>query len=318
MKKALSRHVGLHRFLLVAYPTVAIVMFASYAPMSKRIVEDINPIFVTLYVQILSISVFFLFLGILPELKKAIKESHHKRISFITFSLLTGTAAPLMSLFGLKYTTALNAALLVNTYSLFILLFSIFVFKEKIPVGKIVGMCILLSGILYIVFEGKIQTFKFNMGDLLIISAQLLYAFSDVIYKKYLNDMDTDVAIFGKNVLSAIIMLALAFMFFSDIDFSVTRDNIPFLLSLAIFPALLAQFFWYRSVQLCEGATLSAMSMSQPIFGILFAFLLLGEQLYNHHIFGGALILVGLAISLIELRPKHFYHQVHVHRNVHK
>lgn len=291
-------------------PLLATMFFTSNPSFMKKLMPVLDPVVILLYVQCISVILFFFFLGALPELKKALKESRHRRLSFLLFCLFSGLLAPLFQIFGVKFTTVVNVSLLANSYALFLIIASILFFKERLQFHRLTGLVVLFLGVVVIVFEGDFRGIDFKVGDFLVIGAQLMWVVADVLYKKNLNDIHPDVAILGRNLLSISILFFLVLFLAPDFSWEVDKSLMPFLLGIAVFPILLGQSFWYKSMKICSGMSLSMVSLTAPIFGIIFACLLLGENIYVYHYWGGAFILMGLIISRIK-PDGHLFHKVH-------
>jgi len=83
------------------------------------------------------------------------------------------------------------------------------------------------------------------------------------------------------------------------------------LFGFAIFTIILAQFLWYKALDMVEASKLSSLAMMGPLFGITMAVMFLGEEISSYHIYGFILVLIGLAITMHH-EQKHEHHEKHL------
>jgi drug/metabolite transporter (DMT)-like permease len=69
------------------------------------------------------------------------------------------------------------------------------------------------------------------------------------------------------------------------------------LVSVALFSSVLAYIFWNRGVEQVGASVAGLFVHLMPVFGVLLAWLFLGERLAAYHLVGIALILTGIWIT---------------------
>jgi len=119
--------------------------------------------------------------------------------------LVGGSSAFLLFFQGLAFTSAINAGFLHKTIFIFAGVFAFFLLKEKVE------RRLLLAGIaafaaLFLLFGMQISSF--GIGDLMILSAALLWGLEIVIAKRLLKRLDGTTVAFGRMFFGAILMLA--------------------------------------------------------------------------------------------------------------
>ena len=77
----------------------------------------------------------------------------------------------------------------------------------------------------------------------------------------------------------------------------VTPTNIAALVSVALFSSVLAYIFWNRGVEQVGANVAGLFVHLMPVFGVVLAWLFLGERLALFHVAGIALILAGIWIT---------------------
>ena len=119
--------------------------------------------------------------------------------------LLNGFAFSLQYL-GLLYTTAGKTALLVNLNVVIVALLSWRMFGERIGSSKILGVALGVIGAAMIATNGDLSTLMQGeiIGDVLVFSAGLVWAFFIVLLKRILSQSERNVI-----ELSAVVMLTL-------------------------------------------------------------------------------------------------------------
>ncbi len=87
---------------------------------------------------------------------------------------------------GLKYTTPINASLIMTTTPILVLLISSFVLKEKITSRKILGIIIGAAGAILLMVYGRSINYQSSqiIGDVLILINALSYGYYLVLVKK--------------------------------------------------------------------------------------------------------------------------------------
>jgi drug/metabolite transporter (DMT)-like permease len=66
---------------------------------------------------------------------------------------------------------------------------------------------------------------------------------------------------------------------------------------LAVFPSVIAYICWNRAVALVGPNVAGFFNPLIPVFGTLFAIVLIGERLYPYHLAGFALVLLGVVLT---------------------
>lgn len=194
---------------------------------------------------------------------------------------------------GLAYTTASRAGFITFTFALFVPFLQIWFLKKRPLLGNIVGLIIVFTGLWII---SKPTGGPFNIGDLIMLIAAVAYAFfiifMDIINKKESPELMTSIQFLTTALLS----------FLASLFLEVPRLNITtsFLLSIA-YLVLLGTVFSLYMMNLYQKDTTPMRAVLiyslEPVFGVVFAIILLGESFSGREIGGALLILAGVLIS---------------------
>jgi drug/metabolite transporter (DMT)-like permease len=198
------------------------------------------------------------------------------------------------------YTTAVNMTLLQTAIPVLVLAGAGLFRGVRITWMQVIGMGVALLGILLIATHGeltRIRELEFNRGDLMILVASALYAG----YTLALRDRPAIPALifFAGLAMGALVS---SFPFFL-IEIATGHFHAPtakgwaILAFVAVGPSLVAQLLYMRGVELIGPGRAGLFNNLTPIFGALFAVLLLGEQFHVYHAIAMVLALSGIWLA---------------------
>jgi drug/metabolite transporter (DMT)-like permease len=192
-------------------------------------------------------------------------------------------------------TTSNNIALIQTTTPAMIVVLAMFLYREKQGMLAMTGVVLSISGAMLVVAQGQwsvLAKMNFVRGDLLMLVANLVYAFYSVLLRR-MPDMHPS-AFLGGTFISGSLLLVPFFIW------DITVNPLPelnstltySLLYIAIFPSIIAYLFWNRGVTLV-GASLSGFFICLiPVFTAVLAAVFLNEALLWYH-FAGLVLIVG-------------------------
>ncbi|MEO8508037.1 MAG: DMT family transporter [Betaproteobacteria bacterium] len=202
---------------------------------------------------------------------------------------------------GLNYTTATNGVILNSFIPVMIVTISWVFLRERLTPPQITGVAISLTGVLAILSEGSLQTllnFRLNAGDLFIILSMAMWSVYTIMLRwkpAGLNVMSFlfVVAVIGNTCVLPLWLIEMALGY--HLNWSWT--NLAALLAVALFSSVLAYLFWNRGVEEVGANVAGLFVHLMPVFGIVLAWLFLGERLAPFHVAGIALILAGIWLT---------------------
>ncbi|EPJ43942.1 MAG: hypothetical protein OFPI_41350 [Osedax symbiont Rs2] len=229
-----------------------------------------------------------------------------KHWKIITLLSVFGVAAFNTTVYlGVQHTTATNGALLQSFIPIMVLILSVIFFKEKISAKQLLGVCFLFFGGVVIIAKGQLDTllaFSLNQGDLWILASVSSWTIYSVLLRYKPTQLD------GLSFLAASIFIGNLMLYplvywelqYVDINsFNINWEISTAVMYLAIFPSLLAYFFWNRAVAEVGAAKASLFIHLLPVFGTLLATLLLDEAVQLFHLLGILLIFIGIYLAII-------------------
>lgn len=208
---------------------------------------------------------------------------------------------------ALRHTTALNNLMMQSAMPPMILALSALLFRDRITLGQIAGTILSLIGLLAILSRGSLEALaamEFNRGD----AASLLGVFLYSLYSAMLRKKPPIHPLSLLAVLFAVGVVTLSIPYIVELRSGVRMvgrpETVMAILYVGIFPSLLSYFFFNRSVELIGAARAGIFMNLPPVFGVGLAILLLGESLEIFHVYGAALVALGIYCATRRARDR--------------
>jgi drug/metabolite transporter (DMT)-like permease len=202
---------------------------------------------------------------------------------------------------GLNYTTATNGLILNSFIPVMIITMSWIFLRERLSLLQLAGVGLSLTGVLAILSQGSVEvltSLRMNAGDLLVILSMAMWAAFTIGLRWRPPGLHLLTFQFALMVFGDLVMLPL---FVVESVFSrhmvVTPDSVAAILAVALFSSVLAYIFWNHGVEQLGANVAGLFVHLMPAFGVLLAWLFLGERLALFHVAGIALILTGIGIT---------------------
>ncbi len=293
---------------------IATVLFASVASLSKPLLAVAPPVIIAALSQLMTVAAIVLIWGALPEIKQILHCKRSTLLYLLLVGILAAVLGPLALFAGIQASTATNAVLLSRMESVLTTLLCSLLLREKVTRQQVAGVVLMLLGIYFIVSQGFRYTAQFNPGDLLILFSSLCYAVVNTIFKAKLTDLSPKLVVLMRNLVGSIILLLLLPVLAPSglhLASLLTGTNLIYLLILGFGVILIGQILWYRSLELISASTVSSVSLSQPLFGVIFSRFLLSETLHPYHLIGGLMVIAGLGFTMLH-RQKLPHFELHL------
>ena len=235
-----------------------------------------------------------------PQIRTHRAEIYRRRWRILLMSGFGFTGFTVLFYISAYYTTAVNITLLQSSIPPMVLLLSIVIVGVRPTIMQLVGMAVTLVGVALIATHGeplKIMQTQFNYGDILILIACVFYA-------GYTFSLRTRPAL-------------PQLVFFTALAFAALVTSFPFMLAeaatgnfhwptpsgwlvlafVALGPSLASQLLYMRAVELIGPNRAGLFSNLVPIFGALFAVLILGEEFHIYHALALVFALTGIWLA---------------------
>ncbi len=281
------------------------VLFGISSTLNKLALENVNPLVVAGMIYFVG-GILLFGIHLSPFHKKLLTlfetptetETKISKKDYRTLALVIfcgSITAPLLLLYGLNETTAINTSLLLNTECLFTVLIAFAFLRERGTKKDYFAIQLLFVGVIFITTNGEFQmltaTSKIT-GNLLIVGACLFWGIDNNL-SKFLSKKRDIVMITGlKCFIGGSVLLGMSFIL--GIGFNVTLASIPYILTVGAFSiafSILLFLFALREIgSMQTGVIFSISSLS----GAIFAFIILKEIFSLTQFFAGIVMLIGV------------------------
>jgi drug/metabolite transporter (DMT)-like permease len=203
---------------------------------------------------------------------------------------------------GLQYTTATNGVILNSSVPVMIEVLAWLLYRDTITRLQALGVAISFAGILAILTRGepgRLAQLSLNKGDLIVLVGMAFWAAYTVFLRAKPPGIPPLALITCCGCVGFVLLTPLAaaeyWLFGGHVE--PTAGSIAAILYVGTFPSFVAYIFWNRGVAEVGAQVAGVFMHLMPAFGVVLAWLFLGERLYLFHWVGIALILGGIALA---------------------
>ena len=240
-----------------------------------------------------------LILGALTLLPKNRVKLEKKDIGTVALSGLMGiTLYAVLQNIAMQWTSASSATLIIASYPAITLLLESLIYKVKMNLFKIIGILIAIAGVVILSYV-KADTRQQGelLGVLLLLVAGIAWAFYNFLTKKVVNRYPSISLLFYQTLFGAIFLAPLAL--FERGDWATpTVLTFSMMLFLGVFCSVIAFLLYNLGLKKLSPSSVTSMLNLVPIFGVFFSWLLLGERVTLQKVIGGAIVILGVMLSL--------------------
>ncbi len=205
--------------------------------------------------------------------------------------------APLLLLYGLNETTAINAALLLNTESLFTVLIALLFLKEHGTKKDYFAIILMLVSVAFLTTKGEFQNLTLTeeiTGNLLIVGACMFWGMDNNL-SKFLSKKRDIIKVTGlKCFIGGSILLMMSLIL--GISLNVPLTSIPYILSVGALSIALSILLFLFALREIGSMRTGIVFSTSSIFGALFAFFTIREELTLIQISAMLIMLLGVYI----------------------
>ena len=206
-----------------------------------------------------------------------------------------------LSYLGLNFTTATNGVILNSFIPVMIIMISWLFLRERLTQLQVAGVVISLTGVLTVLCKGSLDAlleFRLNAGDLIIIASMAMWA----IYTIGLRWRPPGISMLSFLLAVAVVGdLCVLPLWLGEMALGRyivwSWTNAAALVAVATFSSVLAYILWNRGVE-AVGANVAGLFVHlMPVYGVVLAWLFLGERMAAFQVAGIALILAGIWVT---------------------
>ena len=222
--------------------------------------------------------------------------------SFFLLGLTGVTLYYLLQHFGIKYTNATDAAILISLSPIFIGLISWFLLKERLKLITGIGLGIALTGAVLVISNGKSiwdQPGGRIQGDLLILLTAVSWAIYSVYGKKLLSKYHPKTLITYTTLIGTVLLIPFSLPELNQIDLrQLSWGGWLNLLYLGGAASVYGYLAWYRALKKLPAITVGSYLYFRPLLTGIIAVIVLHETLSLFILAGGILILFGTYLAV--------------------
>ena len=230
-----------------------------------------------------------------PQWRAALRDWPRQLIA----TALGVVAYPLLAYEALRYTTALDVAIVGALNPAVLALAATLVARERVSLRLVLGLAVSLLGVLVVVTRGRLLELfavRPNLGELLMLGAVVCWTAYSLVGRRSAAPPTTSTAF--QAVLCSIALAPLSFVGGRTIDLDAT--SWWYVVAIAVLASALAFAFWNIAVRELGGAASAVFLNLIPVFTALIG-LVLGATVEGAQLLGGALVLAGVTLTAVRL-----------------
>ncbi|GGC94466.1 multidrug DMT transporter [Thalassobacillus devorans] len=217
---------------------------------------------------------------------------------------LTGVVLfPALVYTSLNYTTTINASIVeALTPSVAMVLGFLFLGEHFTP-SQLTGVLVSFLGVLYIITQGSWEVLAglgFNIGDLIMLSAVVSWAFYSLLVNKHgpkFPMYGSLLFMLGMGNVTLLVMAAVIEWLPRGFEIDWSSQVIWSVLYTGIFPAVIALIAWNQAVSMIGPSKAAVFLNLIPVVTAVMAFTFLGEAMTSAQLVGGVFVLGGVYMT---------------------
>lgn len=290
-------------FIGISLAILATLIWSGNFIIARGVIKDIPPVTLAFY-RWLSATIIiapFAWKYFFTELKVV-------RQHFLFFLLAAATGVSMFNTFVYiagHYSSAINMAILGTCSSpiMSVILARIFL-KEKIPVLRVIGMIVCVSGILLLLSKGDIDNllaFRFTKGDWWILAAALTFAIYNTTVRKKPAGMHPVNFLF---VIFLVGTVGLLPFYLYELNHKggimINAGNISAILYLGLGASVICFLIWNKAIVALGSGRTALFGNLIPIFSSIEAVIILHEQFVWIYVVSMILVFTGIVLANVQ------------------
>jgi len=275
-------------------------IWASYPALGKLALRDAPPFVVALLRC--SLASAFLVVMLLRTSAAPLHGLTPKAVrAFFLLGLSGYWLSTQFSYLGYYFTTAANAVLLQAVTPVMVALGARFYLGERLARVQQLGIAVSVFGVLVVITHGRLAMLRpeeIRAGDLITLVGLTGWAAYTVYGKRVMREHSPELATTAAYVFGTLLMVPTAIA--AAPLFPAPRLASSSLWTIVVVQAVvgaLAHVWWYRAINVLGPSVAAIFINLQPVFGVLLAWLVLGETIGAWQLIGGALVIAGVALT---------------------
>ena len=263
------------KYVATLYAIVAAVLYAINAPFSKMLLNYVEPTMMAALLY-LGAGIGLFVYGAVSKVTGKAKPSESltkKELPYTIAMVILDIIAPILLMFGIKYSNAANVSLINNFEIVATSLIALIIFKEVVSKRLWIAISLVTVASVILTFEGK-DSFEFNIGSLFVFGACLCWGFENNCTKMISNKNSVEIVVI-KGTFSGLGSLIVALILGESVP------HFTYILSALLLGFIaygLSIHFYIKAQKHLGAAKTSAYYSIAPFLGVAFGMLMLGER----------------------------------------
>jgi drug/metabolite transporter (DMT)-like permease len=275
---------------------LAAILFGAVSTLGKPPLETLNPILVSSLAYIVAATA-------LVPFAHGTRIIHTRRdtLLLISISISGAIIAPILFFSGLARTSASDASLLVTTEIAFSVILASLIFRENLNLRKWIAISMVLSGIVIITISNDLDHITLpdlNIGNLMIVGAAIFWALDNNLSTIISSKLSASRLVQLKSIIGGSVLLGVTLVL--QISFQMTFYQLLNIILLGSLGFGASLFFFINALRIIGTVKTVLVFSLSSVFGLLFAFIFLGENITIVQI--GVVPLLFAGIYILEKR----------------
>ena len=278
------------------YAIIAIVLWSTTATITKLLLNSLD----TMQFLFSTSTLAFLFLLIYNIIKGNIKQLKETKKSTILYLLPIGLLGTffydLFFCLGISRMPVSEAYIINYTWPIMTIIFAIIILKEKITLKKVVAIILSFIGVAIIISNGDPLSISTNniMGSIFCLIGAMSYGLFSVLNKK-INDNEplAMMLYYGEATIITFIYIVITKSYFYP-----QINEFLGLIWMGVFTCAIACTLWVSAIKEGDTTKISNLTYMAPFLSLIWAKLILKEDITIYSIIGLILIVSGILLQL--------------------
>jgi drug/metabolite transporter (DMT)-like permease len=268
---------------------------------NKYAVGAITPPLVFTTLKNVGVGLLIVSLLLMNRKWELIKKLNRKELLYLIAIGIVGGSIPFYLYFtGLTMVPAINAAIIHKTFVIWVAILALPFLKERLTRLQILAIILVFLGNLAF---GGFNGFIYSRGELLILLATLLWAVENILAKKALSTLDSDVVAAARMGIGSFILLS-ASLVTEPTALSKTLELDPtqsFWMIVAIVTLMGYVVTWYRALKYAPASLVATVLVSATLVTNILSAVFVTHNLNAQFVFQFVLMTVGILVFIFSL-----------------
>lgn len=207
--------------------------------------------------------------------------------------------------------SAVNMGLLDVTGPIFLVILSRIFLNTPISGKQIIGLTIAVLGVVTIILDGnfmQINRINFVSGDFWMLLNTLCFAVYSLLQSRRPVEISQTVMLAATAITGVAIIIPILGFSITETQLSkLNPEEIGVMIYLGIFNSILAYLAWNTALNKIGNVKTGIIYYLLPIFSGIEAYYMLGEKINTPQIYGGLLVIAGIALVSLQKHPKKIF-----------